>query len=56
MNKAKSVLKTMLCKYGSVIAGCAFAFVTLSVNSSCSIPFYEPKEPAGLDQFKKIGK
>ena len=50
----KKLLKTMVCKYGAVIASCAFAFVTIAANSSCISPFYEPEEPKGLERFKKF--
>ncbi len=54
MKKLKEVAKTVIVKYGSVIACCAFAFVAIASNSSCFAPFYEPEEPEGLAQFKKF--
>ena len=47
-------MKKFIMKYGHIIACCAFAFVTFVTNSNCTIPFYEPEEPAGLDKFKKF--
>lgn len=49
----KRFLKNVLSKYGTAIAGFAFAVVAVAANSSCYIPFYEPQEPAGLEKFKK---
>ncbi len=54
MKKIKDMAKTIIVKYGSMIAGCAFAFVVLAANSACTAPFYEPEEPEGLAQFKKF--
>lgn len=48
--------KEFITKYGATVASCAFAFVVLSANTSCGLPFYEPKEPKGLDSFKKFNK
>lgn len=56
MKKVKSLLKTSIVKYGSVIAACAFAFVTITANSSCVMPYYEPEEPKGLEKFKKFNR
>lgn len=47
------VLTTFVKRHGTIIASCAFAFVVLGTNTPCGWPFYEPKEPAGLEQFKK---
>lgn len=56
MRKFKETAKGFLAKYGASIASCAFAFVAISANSSCVLPFYEPEEPIGLDKFKKFNK
>ena len=56
MKTAKALLKKIIVNYGSIIAGCAFAFVTIAANSSCIIPYYEPEEPANLNKFKKFNK
>ena len=56
MNKIRETAKKLIVKYGAVIASCAFAFVTISANSSCLFPFYEPEEPEGLESFKKFNK
>lgn len=56
MKKFKEIAKEFVAKYGSVIAACAFVFVTFSANSACCMPFYEPEEPKGLDSFKKLNK
>ena len=50
----KSTFKKFVVKYGNVIACCAFAFIAIASNSSCAAPFYEPEEPEGLEQFKKL--
>lgn len=52
----KDKARNFITKYGAVIASCAFAFVAISANSSCCLPFYEPEEPKGLDSFKKFNK
>ena len=52
----KERAKSFITKYGAVIASCAFAFVTISANTSCALPYYEPEEPKGLDSFKKFNK
>ncbi len=52
----KKFFKNAIIKYGSVIAACAFAVVTVAANSSCYLPFYEPEEPAGLEKFKKFNR
>ena len=52
----KKFFKNAIVKYGTAIAACAFAFVTVAANSSCIVPFYEPEEPAGLDKFKKFSR
>lgn len=52
----KDNVKKLITKYGAVIASCAFAFVILSANTSCGLPFYELEEPKGLDSFKKFNK
>ncbi len=52
----KKFLKNAILKYGSAIAACAFAFVTLASNSSCWAAYYEPEEPVGLDKFKKFNR
>lgn len=54
--KIKELAKKVVVKYGAAIATCAFAFVTISANTGCIYPFYEPEEPAGLDKFKKFNK
>ncbi len=54
MKKFGNAVKSFLIKHGATLAACAFAFVAISSNSSCIMPFYEPEEPAGLDKFKKF--
>ncbi len=56
MRKIKESVKKFIVKHGAAIASCAFAFVAISANSSCLLPFYEPEEPKGLDSFKKFNK
>ena len=56
MKKVKEMAKKFVVKYGAAIASCAFAFVTIAAISSCTLPYYEPEEPAGLDAFKKFNK
>lgn len=56
MKGIKDNVKKLITKYGAVIASCAFAFVILSANTSCGLPFYELEEPKGLDSFKKFNK
>ena len=56
MNKIKSIVKKGLVRYGSAIAAFAFTFVAVAANSSCYIPYYEPKEPNGLEKFKKFNR
>ena len=46
--------KNLILKYGSFIAACAFLFVTISANTACIGPYYEPKEPANMRKFKKL--
>ena len=53
MKKVKSAANSLIVKYGAIIASCAFAFVTISANSACVFPYYEPEEPTGLEKFKK---
>lgn len=56
MNKIQNTAKKLIVKYGAIIASCAFAFVAISANTSCGLPYYEPEEPKGLDSFKKFNK
>lgn len=54
MKRLKSTIYNFAIKYGKVLACCAFAFVVLSANSACTMPYYEPKAPMGLDKLKKF--
>lgn len=54
MRKLCKTAKKFLLKHGNLIAGCAFAFVLITANSSCIMPYYEPEEPEGLEAFKKF--
>lgn len=54
MKKFRVLLRKFFEKNGSIIAGCAFVFVTLAANSSCITAFFEPEEPNGLENFKKF--
>ena len=56
MKNFKNALKKFVVKNGAFIASCAFAFVAISANTSCALPFYEPKEPENLKKFKKFSK
>lgn len=56
MKKFKEVVKKIIVKNGAIIASCAFIVATVSANSSCLFPFYEPEEPAGLNSLKKYNK
>lgn len=56
MRKFKETAKKIVVKYGATIASCAFAFVAISANTSCAMPFYEPEEPKNLASFKKFNK
>ena len=56
MNKLKLFVKKGFIKYGSIVAACAFAFVSLAANSSCFIPYYERGDPKALDTYKKFDK
>ncbi len=53
MRKFKETAKKFVIKYGAAVASCAFAFVAISANTSCGLPYYEPEEPAGLTKYKK---
>lgn len=53
MKKVKEIATKIVVKYGAAIASCAFAFVAIAANTSCAFPYYEPKEPQGLESFKK---
>ena len=56
VRKFREIAKKFVVKHGAVIASCAFAFVAISANTSCALPFYEPEEPKGLKNFKKFNK
>ena len=56
MRKFRETSKKFVVKYGAAIASCAFAFVAISANTSCAMPFYEPEEPKNLASFKKFNK
>ena len=56
MKKFKEMTKVFFARYGAIVAACAFAFVALSANTSCGLPYYEPEEPMGLDKLKKFNK
>ena len=56
MNKVMGLATKMVVKYGAVIASCAFAVVAISANTSCAFPYYEPEEPQGMENFKKISE
>lgn len=51
MNK---FINSFVKRFGSIIAVCAFAFVAFGANTPCIWPYYEPKEPKGLEKFKKV--
>ncbi len=52
----KKFFKNAMVKYGSAIAACAFAVVTVAANSACWAAFYEEEEPVGLEKFKKFNR
>ncbi len=54
MRKIKDTIKKGIVKYAHILAAVAFVFVTVSANSSCVCPFYEPEQPKGLAAFKKV--
>lgn len=54
MKKLLKYLNEIVKKHGNVIAGCAFAFVAFTSNSASMVLFHEPKEPDGVEKFKKI--
>ncbi len=56
MKRVAKTAKSLLVRYGSAIAACAFAFVAISANTPCICPFYEPEEPEGLNRFKKFDR
>lgn len=56
MKKVVNIMKNFVVKHGNAIACCAFAFVALTSNSSSMILFHEPKEPEGMECFKKFSK
>lgn len=53
MKKMSNILRKLILKHGDIIACCAFAFVTFTSNSSSMLIFFEPKEPSGIEKFKK---
>lgn len=53
-DKYSKKLKQAVIKHGAAIASLAFAFVFVAANTSCGFPFYEPKEPEGLESFKRF--
>lgn len=53
MKRLKSVAKRFITKHGNALIAAAFVFVTISANSPCTCPFYEPDEPVGLSAYKK---
>lgn len=54
MTNIRKKLKQAVIKHGAAIASLAFAFVFVAANTSCGFPFYEPKEPEGLESFKRF--
>ncbi len=56
VKKLKNLFKNTVIKYGHIIAGCAFAFITVTSNSSSILIFFEAEEPEGLEKFKKINR
>ena len=56
MKKFKNAARKFVVRYGTTIAAFAFAYLTVSANTSCWMPFYEPEEPNGLEGFKKFNK
>ena len=56
MKKFATTARKLITRYGTTIAAFAFAYLTVSANTSCWMPFYEPEEPQGLDGFKKFNK
>lgn len=56
MRKFREAAKKFVVKYGAAIASFAFAFVAISANTSCGLPYYEPEEPKGLQNFKKYNR
>ncbi len=49
-------LNSFVKKFGAVIACCALSFAIFGSNVPCIWPVYEPKEPKGLERFKKYAK
>lgn len=56
MKNVKNFFKKTVVKYGACIAAFAFVFATVSANTTCAFPFYEPEEPSGFDELKKFNK
>ena len=56
MRKFKETAKKFVVKYGAAIATCAFAFVAISANTSCGLPYFEPEEPKSLENYKRFNK
>lgn len=56
MSRLKKFFNIVICKYGTTIACFAFIAATVSANTACCGPFYEPEEPAGLKNFKKFDR
>jgi cyclic lactone autoinducer peptide len=54
MKRIKEILASIIGRYGAIVASCAFVAVVIAANSSCSLPYYEPEEPDGLEKYKKL--
>ena len=56
MNMLNGIVKRLIMRYGVTIVSCAYVFVSFAANTACSFPFYEPKEPQGMERFCKISR
>lgn len=48
----KRVLKSFKKKGGVALASCARVFALITVNSACTIPYFEPEQPDELKRLK----
>lgn len=54
MTMIKTMKDQLLLKWGAVLAFFAWTVAQVTVNSACSVFFYEPEQPPTLDRLKKF--
>lgn len=49
----KKWLIILLKKSAVILASCAYITASMTINSACTMPYYEPEQPKELERLKK---